>query len=87
MSPFLFVLALIPLTLILRDAKEGYDFREKVRKNHLSYMDDLKLYSKDEKQIDTLVNIVGIFSDGIKMEFGISKYAIFFIKRGKIVKK
>ena len=54
LSPLLFVLALIPLTLILREVKAGYDLREKVRINHLLFMDDLKLYGKNENQIDTL---------------------------------
>ena len=85
LSPLLFVLALIPLSLILRDVKAGYDLREKVRINHLPFMDDLKLYGKNENQIDTLVNTVRVFSDDIRMEFGISKCAILIMKRGKIV--
>ena len=86
LSPLLFVLALIPLTLILRDVKAGYDLREKVRINHLLFMDDLKLYDKNEKQIDTFVNTVRVFSNDIRMEFGISKCAILVMKRGKMVK-
>ena len=46
LSPLLFVLALIPLTLILRESKAGYDLGEKVRINHLLFMNDLKLYVK-----------------------------------------
>ena len=59
---------------------------DKVRINHLLFMDDLKLYGKNENQIDTLVNTVRVFSDDIRMEFGISKCAILIMKRGKIVK-
>ena len=59
---------------------------EKVRINHLLYMDDLKLYGKSEKQIDTLINTVTVFSYDIRMQFGISKCAILIMKRGKIVK-
>lgn len=33
----------------------------------------LKLFSQNKKQIDTLINIVGIFSKDIEMEFGMSK--------------
>ena len=37
-----FVLALIPLSLILRKAKVAYEFPEsKVKINHLLFMDDL----------------------------------------------
>ena len=45
-----FVLALIPLSLLLRNAKIAYEFsgsKEKV--NHLLFMNDLKLYSHNEK--------------------------------------
>ena len=50
LSPLLFVLALTPLTLILREVKAGYDVREKVRINHLLYMDDLNLYGKNKNK-------------------------------------
>ena len=46
LSPLVFVLALIPLSLILRKANAAYEFSESKEKiNHLSLMDDLKLYS------------------------------------------
>lgn len=47
-------------------------------------MDDLKLYGKNEKEIDALVNIVRIFSKDICMEFGLDKCAKVSITRGKI---
>ena len=50
-------------------------------------MDDLKLFAKNEKQMDSLLNSVRIFSDGIKVEFGFSKRAILIMKRGKVVTK
>ena len=44
--PLVFVLTLIPLSLILRKAKAAYAFSEsKDEINHLLFMDDLKLYS------------------------------------------
>ena len=43
-------------------------------------MDDLKLYGKNKKQVDTLVNTVHIFSKDIGMEFGISKCAVLIMK-------
>ena len=44
--PLVFVLALIPLSLILRKAKAAYEFSESKEKiNPLLFMDDLKLYS------------------------------------------
>ena len=49
-------------------------------------MDDLKLFGKTESQLDTLLNTVHIFSQDIKMEFGISKCGILLMKRGKLPK-
>ena len=46
LSPLVFVLAFIPLSLILRKTKAAYEFSESKEKiNHLLFMDDLKLYS------------------------------------------
>ena len=55
----MFVLALIPLSLILRKAKAVYEFLESNEKiNHLLFMDSLKLYSRSEKGLDPLVQTV-----------------------------
>ena len=81
------VLALIPLSLILRKAKAAYEFSESKEKiNHLLFMDDLKLYSRSEKGLDSLVQTVRVFSEHIGMEFGIEKCAMLVMEKGKIVK-
>ena len=49
-------------------------------------MDDLKLYGKDETQIDSLVKSVYTFSTDIGMEFGLTKCGVIILKRGKVVK-
>ena len=49
-------------------------------------MDDLKLYAKNEKGLESLVQTVQIFSDDIGMEFDIDKCATLVLKRGKITK-
>ena len=86
LSPLLFVTALIPLTHILRKSKAGYEFsKTKVTVNHLLFMDDLKLYAKNEKSLDSLLQTVRIFSKDIGMEFGIDKCAMLSLKRGNIV--
>ena len=83
LSPLLFILCLIPLTNLLDQNTFGFKL-EKSLVNHLLYMDDLKLYAKNEKEIDALVNIVRIFSKDICMEFGLDKCAKVSITRGKI---
>ena len=71
-SPLVFALALIPLNLILRKARSEYEFpRTKEKINHPLLMDDLNLYSRSEKEVDSLVQIIRIFSTNIGMEFGI----------------
>ena len=49
-------------------------------------MDDLKLFSKNERGLDSLINTVRIFSADIKMEFEIEKCAVLIMKRGTKVK-
>ena len=39
-------------------------------------MDDLKLDSHNEKELDSLVQTIHVFSEGIGMEFGIEKCAV-----------
>ena len=87
LSPLVFVLALIPLSLILRKAKAAHEFSEsKEEINHLLFMDDLKLYNRSEKGLDSLVQTVRVFSEDIGMEFGIEKCAMLVMEKGKIVK-
>ena len=49
-------------------------------------MDDLKLFAKNKYQIVSLVNTGRIFSEDIKMEFGLPKCGVLIMKRGKVVK-
>ena len=87
LSPLLFVISLIPLTTILNNTKKGYKLSNDIMLNHLLYMDDLKLYGKNDKEIESLLHTVRIFSTDINMEFGIEKCARVGLKRGKIVIK
>ena len=49
-------------------------------------MDDLKVSSKSEEQIDTLVRTVYVFSTDIEMELGMTKFGSLTIKREKEVR-
>ena len=85
LSPLLFVICMIPLTKILQKCREGYEFKGKQLKiNHLLFMDDLKLFGKDERQVDSLVKTVHTFSADIGMEFGIKKCGVLVMKGGKV---
>ena len=55
------------------------------RKDRL-FTDSLKLYAKNEKGLESLVQTVRIFSDDTGMEFGIDTCVVLVLKRGKIAK-
>ena len=87
LSPLLFVMAMIPLTHLLRREVFGYRFKENSSLvNHLFFMDDLKLYGRNEKELNELMNVVNKFSGDIGMEFGFEKCAMVVIKSGAKVK-
>ena len=72
--------------MILRKVSAGYEMKKDgCRINHLLFMGDLKLFAKNEKEIDSLVQTVRIFSDDIGMKFGLEKCAAMTTKRGKRV--
>ena len=49
-------------------------------------MDNLKLFAKNDQQLQCLLNIVKQFSDDIRMEFGLDKCAEVTFFPGKLVK-
>ena len=59
LSPLLIALVMKPLT------KASYELEKGGKKiNHLLFVDDLKLFAKNEDQIDSLINIVRMFFRG-----------------------
>ena len=86
LSPLLFVLIMLPLTLVLRKVRAGYRFSKEMKPvNHLLFMDDLKLYGANKDQLDSLVQMVRIFSQDIRMSFGLDKCAVLEMRRGRQV--
>ena len=62
LSPLLFIIIMIPLTMLLREMNVGYHLeKEGNRVNHLLFMDDLKLYGQNNKQLDSLVKTVWLY--------------------------
>ena len=83
-SPLLFIIAMIPPNNILRKYAAGYTLSKSQEKiNHLMYMDDIKLFAKNEKELETFIHAVRIYSQDIGMEFGIEKCAMLVMKSGK----
>ena len=84
LSPLLFIIAMMPLKHILRKCAAEYKLsRSQEKINHLMYMDDIKLFAKNEKELETLIHVVRIYSQDIGMESGIEKCAMLTMKSGK----
>ena len=47
------------------------------------YMDDIKLFAQSEKELETIIHEVRIYSQDIGMEFGIEKCATVLMKSSK----
>ena len=87
LSSLLFVITMFPLTSILRQANAGDLLsREDGKINHLLFMDDVKLYSKYEKDRDSLGRTISAFSSDIGMDFGISKCTVPVLKKRKVAR-
>ena len=48
-------------------------------------MDDLKIYACSDKEMESLVHMIRIFSEDIPLEFGFEKCAKVSINKGKPV--
>ena len=84
LSPLLYVIAMIPMTTILRQTGFGYQTSKSAAKiSHLLYMDGIKLYGKSSNKLESLLNTVRIFSTDPSMEFGLEKCATLTIHKGK----
>ena len=75
---------MMPPNHILRKCTAGYKHSKSQEKiNHLMYMDDIELFTKNEKEQETLIHTVRIYSQDIGMEYGIEKCAILVMKSDK----
>ena len=84
LSPLLFVVSLLSLTLVLWKMKQGYSFdKGKSKLNHLLFMDDLKLYGGSQPHIDSRIMNVYTVTDDIGMRFRIGKCGVVAMRIGK----
>lgn len=84
-SPLLFCLALNPLSEVIKTTKFGYKVKSGELIQHLLYMDDLKLYARNERDLNSLISTVCLFSNDIGMRINVDKSAKLVVSRGKIV--
>ncbi len=78
--------SLSPLLFLLNRQGIGYAIDDKNTVTHLLYIDDLKIFCRDEKQLRQAMHIVKTFSDDIQMVFGQDKCTTVFFMRGVRVK-
>ncbi len=72
------IIAMMPLNYILRKCTAGYKLSRSQEK-----INDIKLFAKSEKELETLIHVVRIYSQDVGMEFGIKKCAILVMKSDK----
>ena len=54
LSPLLFIIAMMPLNHLFKKCTAGYKLSKSQENiNHLMYMDDIKLFTKNEKELET----------------------------------
>ena len=51
--------------------------------NCLLFMDDLKIFAKNEREVNGLISTVEISSNDIGLEVGMKKCGLLALKRGK----
>lgn len=52
----------------------GYKLKSRITISHLIYMNDIKFYAKSEQDIRSLIYPIWIYSENIRMLFGLEKY-------------
>ena len=85
LSPLLFIICMIPLTKVLGKVKMGYTL-DGVKINDLTFMDDLKLLAKTDSEINNPVSSANLINQDIGIQFGVKKYGVVTMKRGKLTK-
>ena len=72
---------MVPLNFIL--SKCLYEYKLYIKKKHQMCMDDIKLFAKNGKELETLIQTVRIYSEDVGMDFGIEKCAMLIMKSRK----
>ena len=85
-SALLFIAIALPLTLVLLKKRARYRLVKDMKPiSHLLFMDDLRLYGASRDQLELLFEKVRMFSQDIKMSFGLDKCAVLEVRRGRRV--
>ena len=75
---------MMPLNHIFRRCTGGYKRYESQEKIYnLIYKDDVKQFDKNEKELETLIYTIRIYSENIGIKLGIEKCVMPIMKSGK----
>ena len=75
---------MMPLSHVLRKCTGEYKLHKSQEKiNHLMYIDNIRLFAKNEKELETLIQAVRIYCQDIRMEFGTEKCTQLIIRSRK----
>ncbi|KAF2897895.1 hypothetical protein ILUMI_08279 [Ignelater luminosus] len=84
LSPILFCIAMALLTYELNRLNCGYQIKnENAKVSNLLYMDDLKIFGKNEQELKKEMKVTQTYSTDIGMEMGLKKCAKVTFKRGE----
>ena len=76
LSPLMFVICMIPMSSVLSKMKACY-----VKINSLLSMSNFKMFSKNEKEINSLVSTIRAINEDICVELGVQKCGMLVFKR------
>lgn len=89
LSPRWFCLALNPLSWLLKQTGYGFALKQGLFSSftisHMMYMDDIKLYAKDDHQLKQMLDILIKFSADIGMTLGLDKCRTRSIHQGQLI--
>ena len=75
---------MVPLNHISRKCTAGYKLSKIARKDQSpNVQDEIKLFAKNEKELEILIHAVRIYSQDIGIELGIENSAMLVMKSGK----
>ena len=85
LSPLHFFIELILLSMIFREMKCGYQLEKRgIKINHLLFLDDRKLYGKNERELNSLINTMHIFSQDVGMKFSNGKCKVLTMQQRRM---
>ena len=65
----------------------SYEWGDKEsRFNQLLFMDDFRLFVKNQYQMDSLVKTAYFFREVVRMAYGVSKCGVVLLRREKVIK-